>query len=162
MQTPIVIKVSCCSMWLLCATQRIGHVTESVSTTKLCQHPWRYERGTHINAITSKTSKTLSFLLHNLKIGNEKTKRTKPSAVCGDSVGHKIRTRSRTGSNAVWQDRSWTVMDKHPASNHHGPPGMANTAILPESLAEVVYKFHHSLVSINSSYLPKPSSSRLS
>ena len=55
-----------------------GHIIENISMTKYLgvtiQDDLRW--GSHISSITSKASKTLSFLQCNLKIGNKKTKET--------------------------------------------------------------------------------------
>ena len=60
-----------------------GHATENVLTTKYLGVNIRdnMKRSIHINTITNKANKTLSFLLRNLKIGNKKTEETANKAL---------------------------------------------------------------------------------
>ena len=130
-------------------------------------------RGTHINVITYKAYKTLGFLRRNLEIGNKKTKETfykalvRPileyaSTVWDPFTENEISSVEKVqGRAARWVSNRYrqtscvdSIMDslEWPTLQHRHR----------KARLQLVFKFHHGLISVSSSYLPRPSSSRLS
>ena len=152
-----------------------GHILENVNMMKylgvIIQDELRW--GTHISSTTSKANKTLGFLRRNLKIGNKKTKETAYKALVRPLLEYAATvwdpyTASETQAIEKVQRRAarWVSSRHRQTSSVNTMLDALNWPTLQErrrrARLEMFYKFHYGLVSINSSYLPEPSGSRLS
>ena len=152
-----------------------GHTLENVSTTKylgvIIQDNLKWE--SHISSITNKANKTLGFLRRNLKIGNKKTKETAYKTLVRPLLEYAATvwdpyTASETQAIEKVQRRAarWV-------SNRHRQTSCVDNMLdsldwqtlqqrRKKARLEMLYKFHHGLISISSSHLPTPSGCRLS
>jgi len=152
-----------------------GHPVQNVSTTKYLgvniQDDLKW--GAHINTIVNKANKTLGFIRRNLRIGSKKTKETAYKALVRPTLEYAAAvwdpyTASETQAIEKVQRRAarWV-------SNRHRQTSCVDSILQSldwpslqqrrkRARLDMFYKFHHGLVQINSAYLPKPPSSRLS
>ena len=164
-----------CKRKVIPAYELHEHILENVSMTKYLevtiQDGLRWV--SHISSTTSKANKTLGFLRRNLKIGNKKTKKTaykalvRPLLECAATVWDPYTASEIQAIEKVQRRAARWV------SNRHRQTSCINTMLdalnwpTPQkrrrrAWLEIFYKFHYGLVSINSSFLPKPLGSRLS
>ena len=129
--------------------------------------------GTHINTITNKANKTLGFLWRNLKIGNKKTKEIAYKALVRLILGYAVTVWDPYTENEISSMEKVQHRVARRASNRHhqtfGVNSVVDSVEWPtlqqchrNARLEMFFKFHHVLISISSSYLSRPTSSRRS
>ena len=146
-------------MLYILAYELHGHIIENVSMTKYL--------GVTISSTTSKANKTLGFLRRNLKIGNKKTKKTAYKALVRPLLEYAATVWDPYTASEIQIIEKVQRIAARWVSNRHRQTSCVNTMLdalnwptLQErhrrTRLEMFYKFHYGLVSINSSYLPKP------
>jgi hypothetical protein len=152
-----------------------GHTLENASVVKYLgvniQDDLRW--GPHVNAITNKANKTLGFLRRNLKIGNKKTKETayktlvRPVLEYAASVWDPYTATEIQAIEKIQRRAARWVSNRHRQTScvdsiidSLGWPSLEDRR--RRARLETFYKYHHGLITINSKYLPKPSSNRQS
>ena len=146
-----------------------GRIPENVSMTKYLgvtiHDDLRW--GSHISSTTNKANKTLGFLRRNLKIGNKKTKETAYKALVRPLLEYAATVWDPYTASEIQIIEKVQRIAARWVSNRHRQTSCVNTMLdalnwptLQErhrrTRLEMFYKFHYGLVSINSSYLPKP------
>ncbi|XP_076442761.1 uncharacterized protein LOC143281434 [Babylonia areolata] len=126
----------------------------------------------HIDSITKKASKTLGFVRRNLKIGNKKAKETAYKDLVRPLLEYAATVWDPYTANEIEALQKIQRRAARWVSNRHRQTLCVDSILdslnwpslqqrRKKARLEMFYKFHHGLISINSTYLPKPSDSRL-